>query len=200
MVADILAAYNTSIEKRRRQKLGAVLLGGATVGFTLAKPPDLRLPTWHQRQVLSWRSEGFTDGATARRMALSENTVKTHVKGLFRKLRARDISEAHMKLAVMEERESEEPVGIVPVFTPRQLALCTGVVLGMTNSEIGAFMKPGQHPLAEDTIKTGLRKPFKLLDIKSRDEMAPRMSDLGFFVALPLGYELPEHGAALVAP
>lgn len=47
-----------------------------------------------EREALEWVSRGYSNGLVARKMGLSEDTVKTHLRRVFIKLRARDRAHA----------------------------------------------------------------------------------------------------------
>ena len=188
-IAPVFEAYNRSV-RDEDWRLRVVQLGSGVIGFTLPRSSGRR---WgvspRQREVLELRSEGLTNARVATRLSLGEGSVKAHVSNLYLGLAADDISEAYMKLAVLEQPSFTASARDVPALLSRQLLLCTGVVLGMTNKQIGGFMKPGERPLREDTISKELAEPFNKLGLTSRDQMAKRLLEPGIFVALPRGYE-----------
>lgn len=58
------------------------------------KPPDLRVLTTRQREVLSLVAEGLTNTQIARRLFLAESTVKQRLRGAYKLLGVRNRTEA----------------------------------------------------------------------------------------------------------
>jgi DNA-binding CsgD family transcriptional regulator len=66
-------------------------------------PDDLRL-TARELEMLGYLAEGRSNGEIAKQCWVSENTVKFHLKNLFRKLRVRDRGQAMMMARAIQRR------------------------------------------------------------------------------------------------
>jgi DNA-binding NarL/FixJ family response regulator len=62
----------------------------------LPQPPDIAGTglTRREIEVLEWMARGETNGRIARRLSITEGTVKTHVQAILRKLGAANRAEA----------------------------------------------------------------------------------------------------------
>jgi DNA-binding NarL/FixJ family response regulator len=75
---------------------GATALAGAaptTVRSTVREPAQVSL-SMREMQVLTGMSQGKSNAQIGRELYLSEDTIKTHARRLFRKLGAKDRAEA----------------------------------------------------------------------------------------------------------
>jgi DNA-binding NarL/FixJ family response regulator len=59
-------------------------------------PPDGGQLSGREREVLQWVALGCTNLQIARRLAIAENTVKTHLQNIFAKLKVQSRTEAAM--------------------------------------------------------------------------------------------------------
>jgi DNA-binding NarL/FixJ family response regulator len=82
-------------------KLLVALARGLLTGHTSGPQPDAPAPkpvmaplTPRERQVLEGIIEGHSNGEIGRRLYLSEDTIKTHARRLYRKLGVRDRAQA----------------------------------------------------------------------------------------------------------
>ena len=66
-------------------------------------PDDLHL-TARELEMLGYLAEGRSNGEIAKQCWVSENTVKFHLKNLFRKLRVRDRGQAMMMARAIQRR------------------------------------------------------------------------------------------------
>jgi DNA-binding NarL/FixJ family response regulator len=77
-----------------RLELGmAVHHVGSSQGMPVTTPCEFRL-SQRETQVLDGMSRGMSNGEIGRELFLSEDTIKTHARRLFRKLRAADRAQA----------------------------------------------------------------------------------------------------------
>ena len=77
----------------KRIPLALVLIGLALMFFDEATPSGMVL-TDRERQVLERVAGGMTNAEIATELHLSPNTVKQHASGMFRKIGARNRTEA----------------------------------------------------------------------------------------------------------
>ncbi len=68
--------------------LGAQVLGGRPVGAALAADAEVEPLTAREREVLDLLGQGLANKQIARRLAISEHTVKFHVSALYANLGA----------------------------------------------------------------------------------------------------------------
>lgn len=88
--ADALVELTARIEQA-----AGILRQLMELGNPQALPGDLRL-TPRELEMLSYLGEGHSNGEIAKLCWISENTVKFHLKNLFRKLQVRDRVQAMM--------------------------------------------------------------------------------------------------------
>jgi DNA-binding NarL/FixJ family response regulator len=81
-----LAAVGTRLDLLARQ------LDDLDAAANVAPSPDLL--TEREREILGMISGGATNADVARRLVISENTVKSHVKNILRKLGVRNRAQA----------------------------------------------------------------------------------------------------------
>jgi len=91
-VANGAAGYITKDATRLEMGLAVHHVGGAD-RHPAEAPPQYKLSE-RETQVLSGMSRGLSNGDIGRELFLSEDTIKTHARRLFRKLRAADRAQA----------------------------------------------------------------------------------------------------------
>jgi two-component system NarL family response regulator len=93
---EILAAVRTAAAggSPLSAKVARSLVDEVRQGKKTAPAPPI---TARERDVLNWLATGLSEKALAERLALSPNTVHTHIGKLYRKLQARSKTEALLK-------------------------------------------------------------------------------------------------------
>lgn len=94
---DLWPVFTAWAEKPELKLEASRAAPGRVPHFVLSKRPTRPGPgelTTRERQVLSAIAEGLPNGEIARRLFLSEDTVKTHAQKIYRKIGARDRASA----------------------------------------------------------------------------------------------------------
>ena len=99
----------------------------AEPGLAAAKPKGERdvILSPRESQVLRWLVDGASNKVIARKMQITETTVKAHIKGLLRKIRATNRTQA--AIWALENNAgvldiSEEPTVLAPLGTAKRYA------------------------------------------------------------------------------
>jgi DNA-binding CsgD family transcriptional regulator len=95
-------------------------------------PVPSHWPSEREHQVLYWMSHGQSNAAIGRKLGVSEDTVKTHARHLFRKLKARDRAHAVRRGFELGLLHVGQPAPVPSVTRVRVADPATAVVDALT--------------------------------------------------------------------
>lgn len=124
--------------------------------------------TPRQRDVLALLAEGATNGEIAHRLGLRPNTVKLHVRDVYRRLGV------HSRVDAMRAAAARRPVAATAdaTLSARELQVLGLVADGLSNRAVATALV-----VSENTIKFHLRRIYARLGVRNRVQAARWLAD-----------------------
>lgn len=135
--------------------------------------PHIRITelTTREHEILQYLAEGLSNKTIARVLAITDGTVKLHVKSILRKLKVSSRVEAAVMAVARGLAHGTETVSIpqtrITELTPREHEILQSLAEGLSNKTIARVLV-----ISEGTVKLHVKSILRKLKVSSRVEAA----------------------------